>query len=424
MAPFVGRQPELGGAARPAGRGASPGSPRSCRSRARPGSARPRWSSTSCRDRRRATPVVVRASGEETEALLAYGVVEQLARSAGAAGRRCSTGRARAGTVQDPVTVGTRILELLDRTGRPDRPVVLVVDDVHWADLPSVQALVFALRRLVADPVLALLAVRDDATRRAAGEPAPAGQRAPAAACCGCAGSTRRTCATWPRSWASTASGCRPRNGCASAPRATRCTPGRCSRSSRPRGGARSSSRCRRRGRSGLLVAGPLRRAAGPPPARLIDAAAVLGPHCPLPLAATLAEVERPLEAVDEAGRLRPAARCPRRSAPWTLSFPHPLVRAAVYDALGPARRHALHIAAARLVDRRGGRRCGTGSPRPRSPTSDWPPTSPGSPTPRRGRQAWQSAAAHLVEASRLSPDPEEAQRRVAARGGLDAAAR
>ena len=109
-------------------------------------------------------PVVVRASGEDTESLLAYGVVEQLARSAGGPG----TGLLAAVSgdapvpVHDPVSMGSRILELLDGLDA-GAGVVLVVDDVHWADLPSIQALVFALRRLVADPVLALLAVREDA---------------------------------------------------------------------------------------------------------------------------------------------------------------------------------------------------------------------------------------------------------------------
>ena len=109
-------------------------------------------------------PVVVRASGEDTESLLAYGVVEQLARSAGGPGPGCwaRCPGSRTTPVHDPVTVGSRILELLDGLDA-GAGVVLVVDDVHWADLPSVQALVFALRRLVADPVLTLLAVRDDA---------------------------------------------------------------------------------------------------------------------------------------------------------------------------------------------------------------------------------------------------------------------
>ena len=70
-----------------------------------------------------------------------------------------------------------RILDLLDGLD-DDRPVVLVIDDAHWADLPSLQALIFALRRLVADPVLTLLVVRERRSAGAAGERAPAGQRA------------------------------------------------------------------------------------------------------------------------------------------------------------------------------------------------------------------------------------------------------
>ena len=68
-------------------------------------------------------------------------------------------GRA-ADQVDDPVTVGARFLEFLDRLD--GRGVVLAVDDAHWADRPSLQALIFALRRLVADRVLAIIAVRDD----------------------------------------------------------------------------------------------------------------------------------------------------------------------------------------------------------------------------------------------------------------------
>ena len=39
-------------------------------------------------------------------------------------------------------------------------PVVLALDDVQWADRPSVLALTFLLRRLSVDPLLAVTMVR------------------------------------------------------------------------------------------------------------------------------------------------------------------------------------------------------------------------------------------------------------------------
>ena len=101
-------------------------------------------------------PVVVRGSGEETEELLAYGIVDQLARSAGRDGGTLSGEPG-----SDPVSVGTRLLDFVDQLDRGSG-VVLVVDEAHWADRPSLQAITFALRRLVADRVLAVIALRDD----------------------------------------------------------------------------------------------------------------------------------------------------------------------------------------------------------------------------------------------------------------------
>ncbi len=78
-----------------------------------------------------AAPVVLRASGEETEILLAYGVVGQLARSAGPAGAHVVVPGASAGPVlEDAVTVGSRLLELLGGL-EAAAPVVLVIDDVQ-----------------------------------------------------------------------------------------------------------------------------------------------------------------------------------------------------------------------------------------------------------------------------------------------------
>ena len=39
--------------------------------------------------------------------------------------------------------------------------MVVLVDDAHWLDGSSAQALLFAFRRLVADPIAVLIAVRE-----------------------------------------------------------------------------------------------------------------------------------------------------------------------------------------------------------------------------------------------------------------------
>ena len=360
------------------------------------------------------SPVVLRASGEETESLLAYGVVEQLARAAGApgAGLLGAVPGDAPNPVHDPVTVGSRILELLDRLdggAGAGSGVVLVVDDVHWADLSSVQALVFALRRLVADPVLTLLAVRDDADVQL-----PETLRRLVS---GHLGSVLRLRGLDERDLQDLAAELgfdgfelpaaqRLRFGTQGNPLHAKALleefpPSDWGPAEHPLPPPRSFR---------LLVAD---RYAGRAAAtrRLIDAAAVLGPHCPLPLAATLGEVEQPLPAVDEAAR-HGLLQVSEVQHPWLLRFPHPLVRAAVYDGLGPARRHALHLAAAGLLTD------GAAALRHRVAAAAEPDEQLAADLTRFAddearRQAWQSAAAHLVDASRLSPDPGEARRRV-----------
>ena len=117
------------------------------------------------------------------------------------------------------------------------------------------------------------------------------------------------------------------------------------------------------------------------------------------------------LEAVDEATR-HDLLRVSQASTPWTLSFPHPLVRAAVYDALGPARRHELHSAAAALVADESAvlrHRVAAAAEPDEALAADLTAFADR----EARRQSWESAAAHLVSASRLSPDPKQAQRRV-----------
>ncbi len=65
----------------------------------------------------------------------------------------------RAGTASDRFAIGAATLGLLCRYAE-DRPLAIVVDDLHWMDRPSAEALAFAARRIDADPVVVLLAAR------------------------------------------------------------------------------------------------------------------------------------------------------------------------------------------------------------------------------------------------------------------------
>ena len=98
----------------------------------------------------------LRASGDEAEAFLPFGVVRQLL------GAPLSPLES---LWVDPFAAGADLLKDLDRLGEC-LATVLVVDDAHLADAPSAGALTFALRRLVADPVLAIFVSRDDQVSR------------------------------------------------------------------------------------------------------------------------------------------------------------------------------------------------------------------------------------------------------------------
>ena len=355
-------------------------------------------------------PVVIRASGEETEELLAYGVVEQLARSI--------VHPTAPEPLSDPVTIGARLLEFLDQF--EGSPVVLALDDAHWADRPSLQALIFALRRLAADQVLTIIAAREesvadlpDSLRRLV-----TGQRGTVLRLRGLDEQDLRDLAAAmgvERIGASAAR--RLRYGTQGNPLHARALleefPVAAQWGSAPWSSAQW-------GADDQLLPSPLsfRRlvqeryaTSAPATRRLIDAAAVLGAQCALPLAVALADVTDPIVALDEAARLD-LLRVSEARTPWTLSFPHPLVRAAVYEALGPARRHALHTAAASLTDDE------SAALRHRVAAAVEPDEVLAADLTRfadreASRQSWQSAAAHLVSASRLSPHPGEAQRRV-----------
>src|SRR3954469_1095939 len=354
-------------------------------------------------------PVVLRASGEETEVLVPYGVVDQIARSAGPAGSDLllPVGYAGAG-VDDAVAVGSRLLELLGAL-EAEAPVVLVVDDAHWMDLPSLKALVFALRRLVADPVLVLLALRND---EAAELPESlrrivVGPMGSVVQLGGLDEEDLRDLGAelglgrLPRSAAE-----RLRSGTQGNPLYARAVleefpPGGWAPGDRPLPSPRSFRRLVRRRYEECAA----------DTRHLLDAAAVLGPRSPLPLVSAVGQVSDPVAAVDEAAE-RELLVPSTEQAPWTLSFTHPLIRSAVLDELGPARRTELHEAAAGLVDDESvslRHRVAAAPARDAALSADLARFAER----EAQRQAWPSAAAHLVEAARMAPDPVDEQRMI-----------
>ena len=58
------------------------------------------------------------------------------------------------------MAIGAHMVAALGDLQAGDQVVVLVIDDLHWSDRLSAQALLFALRRMQADRVLALVSAR------------------------------------------------------------------------------------------------------------------------------------------------------------------------------------------------------------------------------------------------------------------------
>ena len=108
---------------------------------------------------------VLRATGEQWEAYVAYGVIDQIMRVAGVSTTRLLVSRDRSFPPEEPVGVGAWILDVIKELAQ-EAPVVVIVDDAHWADMDSLRALLFAARRWVDERVLLVLGQRTEDEQR------------------------------------------------------------------------------------------------------------------------------------------------------------------------------------------------------------------------------------------------------------------
>lgn len=111
---------------------------------------------------------ILRARGVQSEAELAFAALFELCRPVLAQLEQLEPRQAQAlrtafGLSDDqgatPFVIGAATLSLLAAAAEV-RPVLLLVDDAHWLDRASADALAFAIRRLHADAVAALFAMR------------------------------------------------------------------------------------------------------------------------------------------------------------------------------------------------------------------------------------------------------------------------
>ncbi len=113
--------------------------------------------------------LVLRSQGLESEAPLAFAGLHQLLRPLLAGIDQLPAPQARAlrvafgqqeGPAVDPFVVALATLAILTDAAEA-QPILAVVDDAHWLDDASAEALLFAARRLDADPVAVLFTARE-----------------------------------------------------------------------------------------------------------------------------------------------------------------------------------------------------------------------------------------------------------------------
>lgn len=344
---------------------------------------------------------ILRGHADEAESRLAFGLLDQLM-------ERLPVSRPAQDSVldltlwEDPLAAGGALLESLAAAQR-ERPLALVVDDVHWSDPPSLHALVFALRRLRNERLLVLLACRG--TDRVQ-PPAPL-HRLSATGVASTVAVAGLSHAELRQLLSSTGANLSHRT----AKRLWDHTGGNPSHALEIVQAVPAESLHA----FGVLLPAPrsvasdvLARSSrcSPPTERMVAAAAVLGDPSQLATIAELADIEEPFAALEEASAAGLLDSPPMDASP-RVAFPDRLTQAAVYYALGPGRRAALHAAAASLVEDAGARL------RHRVLASAGPSESLAEELARYGHGEgragrWAVSTRYLIWASHLSPDPAD----------------
>jgi len=309
----------------------------------------------------------------------------------------------------DPLAVGADLLVWLGLCARGRQMVLVVVDDLQWADGPSARALLFATCRLQADRVLVVVSARPGELARLgegwlrflAGDYRAGGVRL--------GGLGPEEVAALGRALGA---GELPRRAVSRLLEATGGNPLYCRAilEETVAGGAGLDGGELRVPRSVAGVVLSRVGALSPAARELVAAAAVLGRRCELAAAAALAGLDDPLPTLGEALNAGILAEQPGGAAAG-IGFTHLLVQRAVYEDLSPAGRRLLHERAVGLVDRRRalGHRVAAATGPDEELAADL--EAAGREAAGLGRAA--QAAARLAQAAAVSGEPAAADRRL-----------
>ena len=294
---------------------------------------------------------VIAASGETAEAVLPYGVVQQLAAEAAAVSSDVLEGlellSRGPSPGADPLAVGVELRALISLLPGAHAAAV-VVEDLQWADLPSARALLFACRRLSTDRALMILTGRPGATSKL-GEGwvrfVSGDRRSSVLTLRGLdAGELGLLCRRLGRTDLSERTVGRLADHTGGNPLLARALLDELTDDELTAAGGSFRAP---RSLAGLIL--PRLAALAPSARELVVAASVLGERAALADVAALADTADPSAALDQAAE---AGLLFERDTPSgrVTSFPHLLIRQAVYHDLGIERRKRLHLGAAAIV--------------------------------------------------------------------------